>query len=463
MTNHEIWQAVLAEFELKISKPNFITWFKNTGIAQFIGGHVVICVPSDFTKVYLEKKYHSEIVKLLEQSGGQSIKRVEYRVENIKNVAEIDCLPVKELGIATAAPASAFGILQDRRPQIPEFGLNPKYSFDTFIVGKNNELAHAAARAVADRPGDAYNPLFIYGGVGLGKTHLIQAVGHEMRKRNPAAKILYASSEKFTNDYISMVKEYRAKEFKALYRSVDLLLIDDIQFIGGKEGTQEEFFHTFNELHQHGRQVVMTSDRPPKAIPAMEERLRSRMEWGMIADVGSPDLETRMAILQQKCQEKGCVLTPEIIQIIAINIHKNIRELEGALNKVLGFHQLKNTIPTKESVKAIIAAFEIQGMSKSTTPKEILFEVARFYDVRIEDIVGKGREKKISFPRQIIMYLLREELKLSYPTIGDELGGRDHTTAIHAHTKIRTEAENDLKIKQDIDMIKQRLYTAMPA
>ena len=457
MTNHEIWQAVLAEFELKVSKANFTTWFRNTGIGQFNNGQIVVCVPNTFTKSWLEKKYHADIVKSLERVTGKPVKKVEYRVENVKNIEEKECTAtVNEEPKVSSIETPIYSNQQKTLGQ--KFGLNPKYTFDTFIVGKNNELAHAAAQAVAAKPGETYNPLFIYGGVGLGKTHLIQAVGQKMLHDNPQVKILYVSSEKFTNEFISSVKEGHAKEFKDRYRSVDLLLIDDIQFIGGKEQTQEEFFHTFNELHQQGKQVVMTGDRPPKAIPALEDRLRSRFEWGMIADISAPDLETRVAILQSKCQEKKFKLDQEVIQQIAATIQSNIRELEGALNKVIAYHQLKDLEPTKESVRSILSSFEAQSMKKSLTPRDLINLAAEFYDISIEDIAGKSREKKLALPRQIVMYLLREELKMSYPAIGNELGGRDHTTAMHAHTKIGTELENDLKLKQEIEAIKQRLY-----
>jgi chromosomal replication initiator protein len=282
-----------------------------------------------------------------------------------------------------------------------------------------------------------------------------------MLKVNTETKILYVSSEKFTNEFVSAIKSGKTKDFKDRYRSVDLLLIDDIQFIGGKEQTQEEFFHTFNELHQQGKQVVLSSDRPPKAIPALEDRLRSRFEWGMIADISHPDLETRAAILQAKAQEKKFLLSAELTNLVAATVQSNIRELEGALNKIIAFHELKNTEPTKESIKSILTSFESQNMRKSLTPKDLLSTVCDFFDVAQQDILGKSREKRLSFPRQIIMFLLREELKLSYPAIGTELGGRDHTTAMHAHTKIQNEVENDMKLKQDMEMIKQRLYTSI--
>lgn len=454
MTNYEIWQAVLADFELKLSKANFTTWFRNTGIGDYDAGKIVICVPNTFTKSWLEKKYHADVVRTIERITGKPVKRVEYKVENVKNIAEQECLMQPEATVSSPNTP----MYSDTLRRASQFGLQPRYTFSTFVVGKGNELAHAAAQAVADRPGEAYNPLYIYGDVGLGKTHLLQAIGHTMLERNPQVKIMYVSSEKFTNEFVQAVKQGHAKEFKERYRSVDLMLIDDIQFMGGKEQTQEEFFHTFNELHQHGKQVVMTSDRPPKAIPALEDRLRSRFEWGMIADVSAPNLETRVAILQTKCQEKGLSLTQEVLQIIAVTIQSNIRELEGALNKIAAFHQLKNTPITPEGVRSILSTLQTKTVRRSVTPREVLDTVGRFYDVTLESLLGKGREKRVSFPRQIIMFILRTELEMSYPSIGQELGGRDHTTAIHACTKITNATGNDMKIKQDIELIKQQLY-----
>ena len=465
MTNYEIWQAILAEFEIALSKANFTTWFKNTGICSYENSQATICVPTAFAKSWLEKKYHADIIKALERITNKPIKRVEYKVENLKNVLERECQTLSGTTNIVAnqqetAPVLVAGAPFGQKQCLgAKFGLNPKYVFITFIVGKGNELAHAAAQAVVSRPGEAYNPLFIYGGVGLGKTHLLQAIGHSLLDANPNLRILFVSSEKFTNDYVSSIKEGRAKEFTERYRSVDLFLIDDIQFIAGKEGTQEAFFHTFNELHQQNKQVVMTSDRPPKAIPALEDRLRSRFEWGMIADIAAPDLETRVAILQSKSQEKHFPLAPESVQQIAVVIQSNIRELEGALNKVIAFHQLKNIKPTKETIRSVLSTFENQNMKRSLTPKDLLLTVSDFYGVNPEDIVGKSREKRLATPRQIIMYLLREELKMSYPAIGAELGGRDHTTAMHAHTKIGLGVENEPKLKQELEGIRQRLYT----
>ena len=455
MTNYEIWQAVLAEFELKISKANFTTWFKNTGIAKFENGRVVVCIPNNFTKSWLEKKYHSDIVKTFEKVTGKPVKKIEYNVENIKNIEEKECTCSEEPSVSS----NKTPIYSPTKTSLgSKFGLNPKYTFESYIVGKGSELAHAASQAVVNRPGDAYNPLFIYGDVGLGKTHLLQAVGHAMLEANPQTKITYVSSEKFTNDFVTSVKEGRVKEFKDRYRKTDLLLIDDIQFIAGKEQTQEEFFNTFNELHQQGKQIVMTSDRPPKSIPALEDRLKSRFEWGMIVDVSAPDLETRVAILASKAQEKGFSIDNNLLQIVASMVQNNIRELEGALNKIIAFHELKNTVPTKESIKSILASYENQTMKKSVTAKDVAVVVCNFYDVDMDDIIGKSREKRLAVPRQIIMFLLREDLKMSYPAIGNELGGRDHTTAMHAHNKISTNIENDPKLKQEIDSLKQRIY-----
>lgn len=462
MTNSETWNAVLAELELSLSKANFITWFKNTGIISLQEGQVVVCVPSAFTKSWIESKYHKIIIQSLERVTEKPIKHLEYRIDNIKNLNnEPVSNPTTSFDLKTTDTlSSAFS------PTSPpsnintsgSFTINPKYSFDTFVVGKGSELAYAAAQAVVSRPGTSYNPLFIYGGVGLGKTHLIQAIGNELLKKNPNTSIMYVSAEKFSNDFITSIKDGEAKEFQNRYRHIDLLLIDDIQFIAGKDRTQESFFHTFNELHQQNKQVVLTSDRPPKAIPALEDRLKSRFGWGMIADVSAPDFETRTAILEKKCAEKNFSITIEVLQTISSIVQSNIRELEGALNKIIVFHQLKNTIPSVESVKSLLSTLESPSIRSSLSSSQLIKTIGQMYNLSLEDLLGKSREKKISYPRQIIMYLMREELKMSYPAIGDELGGRDHTTAIHAHEKIFQEIENDPKTKQEIESIKQRLY-----
>lgn len=458
MNNSDLWQSVLAELELSISKANFVTWFKNTGIISFNQGQAMLCVPNTFARAWLEKKYHHLIIASLERLTGKPVRRLEYKIDNIKQIAEQNLL--SSAAAAPEAVASSFAPAAAARRPAPNGGflLNPKYTFDSFVVGKGSELAHAAAQAVCARPGVAYNPLFIYGGVGLGKTHLLQAIGNELLRLNPPLHTVYVSAEKFSNDFITSIKEKAPKDFQNRYRQIDLLLIDDIQFIAGKDGTQESFFHTFNELHQQNRQVVMTSDRPPKAIPALEDRLKSRFEWGMIADVAAPDFETRTAILAKKAAEKNFPLPPKAIETIALQIQSNIRELEGALNKIIVFHQLKSLEPTVESVKALLSSFGQASARQSLTPRQLIEAASQFYNVTLDDLLGKNREKKISMPRQIIMFLMREELKMSYPAIGEELGGRDHTTAMHAHQKMAREVENDLKLKQELELLKQRLY-----
>ncbi|MBU0545687.1 chromosomal replication initiator protein DnaA [Patescibacteria group bacterium] len=464
MNNNEIWQAVLAELELSISKANFITWFKNTGIINYDAGSITICVPNTFTRAWLEKKYHQSIIKSLERITSKPIRKLEYKIDNIKNVVEqalklaSEPKPVEEPS-APATPSVFYGQTKASSSSNGGFILNSKYVFETFVVGSGTELAFAAAQAVTNRPGEAYNPLFIYGGVGLGKTHLLQAIGNTLLKNNPSIHIMYTSAEKFSNDFISSIKDGTAKDFQNRYRHIDLLLIDDIQFIAGKDRTQESFFHTFNELHQQNKQVVLTSDRPPKAIPALEDRLKSRFEWGMIADVGAPDFETRVAILEKKCGEKGFVLSQDVMETVATIVQNNIRELEGSLNKIIAYHQLKNCTPTKESVKSLLSSMESSMARRSLTSQQLIETVGQFYNITTDDILSKNREKKLSFPRQIIMFLMREDLKMSYPSIGDELGGRDHTTAMHAHTKIATELENDTKLRGEIELIKQKLYT----
>ncbi|OGL74536.1 hypothetical protein A3C96_01960 [Candidatus Uhrbacteria bacterium RIFCSPHIGHO2_02_FULL_60_10] len=463
MNTHEIWQAVLGELELTLSKANFTTWFKNTYISNFESERVVISVPNTFTKAWLEKKYNPAILKSIQTVSANRVKEIIYKVD-IRP-------PAKPLIQSQAAVAGGIGTVTVLAPMTTESGsgkreltgeskINPKYTFESFIVGKGSELAHAAAIAVSQNIGTKYNPLFIYGGVGLGKTHLLQAIGNDLLRASPAARVLYKTCEQFTNDFIHAVRNGRAKEFKDIYRTVDLLLIDDIQFLTGKDGTQEEFFHTFNALHEANRQVVMTSDRPPKQIPALEHRLISRFEWGMMADISSPDFETRIAILETKCKERNYDIDSEIVRYIATVVQSNVRELEGALNKIIAYHQFKNARPTLEGTKVLLSSFGPSQAKKNVTPKHIVTTVSAYYDVTAEEMVGKCREKRLAFPRQIIMFLMREEIGSSFPSIGHELGGRDHTTAMHACNKIRGELDNSPKLRQDIDLIKQRLYNA---
>ncbi|PIR93401.1 chromosomal replication initiator protein DnaA [Candidatus Falkowbacteria bacterium CG10_big_fil_rev_8_21_14_0_10_43_10] len=459
MTNQEIWQAVLGEMEVNISKANFTTWFKSTFISTIEDGKIIISVPNTFTKAWLEKKYHREIMQALEKVIEKKIGEILYKVELLKKdnfISNISGITPNEKLTLNPAGQQTKENPTDKNFKANIFGLNPRYVFDNFIVGKNNQLAHAACKAVAASPGSTYNPLFIYGGVGLGKTHLLHAIGNELAQKNKRA--LYVTCEKFTNDYVQAVRTGRAKEFKDFYRNVDVLLIDDIQFMGGKDGTQEEFFHTFNELHQSNRQIVVSSDRQPKAITSLEQRLQSRFEWGMIVDTTQPDIETRTAILEAKCQEKNYQLPNDVLVYIASIVQSNIRELEGALNRVIAYHQFNQKEPALDSTKEILANIINNIQSKSVTPKIIIDIVSKFYDVEIVDLLGKSRKKELVIPRQVAMYLMREEINTSFPTIGNEFGGRDHTTAIHACNKVSNEVKQDQRKKQDVESIKQLIY-----
>jgi len=451
MTKEQLWQAVLGELELSLSKANFTTWFKNTFIIFWDEKEeVIIGVPNTFTQAWLEKKYHKEILKALQRITNNLVKKVSYKVENIQHYKKIQT----EMQLSGMKGSE----IQESLVKLDQHGLNPNYTFARFIVGKNNELAYAACKSVTEKSTPDYNPIFIYSGVGLGKTHLLQATGHELLKQRPTKKVLYVSCEKFTNDFVRAIQERRMTEFKSRYRNVDALLVDDIQFMTGKEGTQEEFFHTFNELYQKRKPIIISSDRLPKSIPTLEERLISRFEQGLIADISKPDLETRQAILEAKSREKSYVLSDDIIRYLAANIQTNVRELEGALNKVIAYHKLYNLKPTLDSTKSILSTLKVNPQKKALTCRQIINVVADFYNLKPKEIISKTRRKEIALPRQIAMYLMREELDVSYPTIGLELGKRDHTTVIHAYRKISKEVNLEGRIHDEIEMIKQRLY-----
>jgi len=464
MDKNRVWQAVLGEIEINLSRASFITWFKDTFISSFEGGVVIVCVSNSFVKRWIENKYHKKIWKALENVSGQKINDIIYKVELRKDKENLinDTSPKEESKKTKTEPCSTNIKTKNKTlkstSNINRYGLNSKYVFENFIVGKSNELAHAACQAVIRKLGDVYNPLFIYGGVGLGKTHLLQAIGNSASEKTD--KILYTTSEKFTNNYIQSIHSGKAKEFKNLYRNVDILLIDDVQFMGGKDGTQEEFFHTFNELQQSNKQIVLTSDRPPKAMPAIEKRLISRFESGMVADIGKPDIETKIAILETKASEKGLNLNEEVLNYIASSINNNVRELEGALNKILAYHDLRGIKPDLDSVKSILNDLITDIQSKSITPKNVIEAVVKYYNITMKDLLGKGRKKELVRPRQMAIYLIRKELNTSYPSIGNELGGRDHTTAMHAYNKICKDLEQNEKTKQELNSIKNLFNTS---
>lgn len=461
MNPNEIWQAALGELELTLSKANFTTWFKNTFISTFENAKIIIAVPNTFTKAWLEKKYHEAIVRALRNATNNGVREVTYRVE-VRNTSPIPGFATTE-SMESSYPVPTLETPPEEQrdaksESLGSIGLNPRYTFESFVVGKTNELAHASAMAVAANPGTTYNPLFIFGGAGLGKTHLLQAIGHHVMKGRPEVKVLYVTCERFTNDYIQSVRGGRAKEFKDTYRNLDVLLLDDIQFIAGKDSTQEEFFNTFNTLHQLNKQIVITSDRPAKDIQGLETRIVSRVEWGMTADISSPDFETRVAILQGKSSEKNYRLNMEILRYIAGTIQSNVRELEGALNKVIAYHQFKSAEPTMESVQNLLQSFVPNIPKRNITPRKLLEIVVSYYDIKMDELLGKSREQRLAFPRQVAMYLLREEAKCSFPAIGKQIGSRDHTTAMHACNKISEMLKKDEQLQRDLNLMREKLY-----
>ena len=455
MNNYEgLWQSVLGEIELNISRANFITWFRETGILKIKDGLATVGVPNGFSKEWLENKYNKIIMRAL-RNLSPNIKELKFIINQggAQSLMEHVVQPQPKKESLAAQGQSFYEFEVDK-----ETNLNPKYTFENFIVGSFNELAQAAAKAVINGPGEVYNPLFVYGGVGLGKTHLLQAVGNSVvEKYKRRKKVKYTSSEKFTSELVNALHNGRIEDFKESYRQTDVLIIDDVQFLAGKEKTQEEFFHTFNFLYQKNKQIILSSDRPPKAISTLEERLRSRFEGGMIADISYPDLETRMAILKIKTEEKRVALPDDILNYIANNIQKNIRELEGALNRVIASMKLSNAQIDLEQVAKILNNI-ITSPKKITNYRNIIQVVAEFYDVATNDLINRCRRKEVVYPRQVAMYLMREELKKSFPFIGEKLGGRDHTTVMYACDKLNKEIESNELLQQELSLIRERIY-----
>lgn len=441
----DLWSRVLSEIEKKISKPSFETWLKSTKAFSLKNDTLTIIAPNEFARDWLESKYSALIMDTVLEITGAELEIKFILPQNHIEEIEMNIPSVKE------------NVKYDEPVEFGQSMLNPKYTFDTFVIGSGNRFAHAASLAVAEAPAKAYNPLFIYGGVGLGKTHLMHAIGHYVLEHNPNAKVVYLSSEKFTNEFINSIRDNKAIEFRNKYRNVDVLLIDDIQFLAGKEQTQEEFFHTFNTLHEESKQIVISSDRPPKEIPTLEDRLRSRFEWGLITDITPPDLETRIAILRKKAKAEGLDIPNEVMLYIANQIDTNIRELEGALIRVVAYSSLIN-----KDINASVAAEALKNLITSSKPKtlsihDIQRTVGEFFNIKLEDFKAKKRTKSVAFPRQVAMYLSRELTDHSLPKIGEEFGGRDHTTVIHAHEKISKLVDTDSQLQSQIKEINEKL------
>lgn len=442
MNVEQAWQAVLTQLQMEMPRASYDTWVRDTRPVAYENGALVVGVRNAYARDWLESRLTASVTRLLIEALNSNV-TVQFVVSQSGDA--------RAKPEAERAPAST----EIASPQPRHVALNPRYTFDTYVVGSGNRLAHAACQAVAEKPARAYNPLFLYGGVGLGKTHLLHAIGNACHAGG--LNVLYVSSEEFTNDMINAIRTHTTQAFREKYRSADVLLVDDIQFIAGKESTQEEFFHTFNTLHGQDKQIIVSSDRPPKSLVTLEERLRSRFEWGLTADIQPPDFETRLAILRSKAERTGRRVSDEILESIAKQIQSNIRELEGALNRIIAFADLSGFPLTPSLVE--VALSDLLPPRGDVTPEKVVDLVARKFNLTAEKLLGRDRTKEVAFPRQIAMYLLREEFKISYPQIGEALGGRDHSTVMSAIDKIKEQIQHgDRRLERDIAAIKQQLY-----
>ncbi|AIY82791.1 chromosomal replication initiation protein DnaA [Clostridium baratii] len=445
----ELWEKTLNIIKGELSEVSFNTWIKSCEPISMSSDTIRISVPNAFTQEILEKRYKDLVAN--------SIRAICSKLYNIEFLIASEIQNTEE---EKSEKQSNKKIKEDTKVIVSDemnTNLNPKYTFDSFVIGNSNRFAHAASLAVAESPAKAYNPLFIYGGVGLGKTHLMHAIGHYVLQNNPSAKVVYVSSEKFTNELINAIKDDKNEEFRTKYRNVDVLLIDDIQFIAGKERTQEEFFHTFNALHDANKQIILSSDRPPKEIPTLEDRLRSRFEWGLIADIQVPDFETRMAILKKKADVEKLNVANEVMVYIATKIKSNIRELEGALIRIVAYSSLTNREITVDLASEALKDIISKKQGKHITIEIIQDVVANYFNLRVEDLKSQRRTRNVSYPRQIAMYLSRKLTDMSLPKIGEEFGGRDHTTVIHAYEKISDNLNRDESLQHTIDDLTKKL------
>lgn len=458
MDQDAIWRTVLGEIEVSVSRGTYVTWFKNTCLLKCSDELIVVGVPNIFIRQTLEKKYGPMIKEMLGKNG-LTAKNIEFKVSS----AHLDKQPAEP---ASPAPSTVTPSSHPAQPQLSvqpgnsqvQFrqALNDRYTLDNFVVGDSNELAFAACQSIAQKPGLKYNPLYLYGGVGIGKTHLIQAVGNAILTANPNTKVLYIATEQFVQEFVQALRNRTTAKFSNYYRSADVLIVDDVQFIAGKDKMQEEFFHTFNTLYQANKQIIMSSDKPPRDIIGLEDRLKSRFAGGMSIDMQIPDFETRCAIVQTKALTHGSELEHEVVEYLANNIQTNIRELEGALNQLLAYCEVRDLTPTIGVATGVLNVSKTRP--KHLSAKQIIERTARHFQIPVEDIVGPKRDKDIVVPRQIAMYMLRNELKLSFPKIARELGRKDHTTAIHSVDKIDKESRTDANLRMAISEIREHLY-----
>ena len=457
MNQDQIWSQVQEELRFQLAKRTYDMWLKNTSVVSTDGGTFRIGVPSKLAKDWLEDRFSGLIQETLQAVTGSEVD-IDFVISPNSHrptavaTMEADDNEATENGHDNGVEAVSAA------ETIAPSELNARFRFSSFVVGHNSQFAHAAAKAVAEAPGDSYNPLFLYGGVGLGKTHLMHAIGHEVHDRFPRKRVVYLTSEQFTNEVISSIATARMGEFRHKYRTVDVLLIDDVQFLAGKDRTKEEFFHTFNALHEINKQIVISSDRPPKEIPTLEDRLRSRFEWGLIADIQPPDFETRLAILHSKLGNNGSLIPEEVMNFIAHKVQRNIRELEGALTRIQAFAAVHQRPIDQEEAARLLSDIIPAGTRKPINVERIQVLVADYYNVTLDDMKGKRRDKHIVFPRQVAMYLVREETPSSLPAIGKAFGGRDHTTALHSIEKIANELKEDERLRYEVQAIREKLY-----
>jgi chromosomal replication initiator protein len=444
----QAWQSVLAQLQMEMPRASYDTWVKDTHPVAYNNGTITVGVRNAYARDWLESRLSGTVSRLLIGILNSNVSVNFVVSQSDESDSHFESEPFSA-PVELAAP----------EPKPRHMTLNPRYTFDTYVVGSGNRLAHAACQAVAEKPARAYNPLFLYGGVGLGKTHLLHAIGNACYA--DGLNVLYVSSEEFTNDMINAIRTHTTQAFREKYRSADVLLVDDIQFIAGKESTQEEFFHTFNTLHGQDKQIIVSSDRPPKSLVTLEERLRSRFEWGLTADIQAPDFETRLAILRSKAERTGRNISDEILESIAKRVQSNIRELEGALNRIIAFADLSGSALTPNLVEMALA--DLLPSRGDVEPARVVDLVARKFNLTVEKLLSRDRTKDVAFPRQIAMYLLREETNYSFPQIGEVLGGRDHSTVMSAIDKIKEQIKHDDRLQRDIASLKQQVHAPRSA